>query len=79
MKVQFLDAATRQAVKNEVVGNFTEVSNEFNLFMAAAAAASPGVTFRDAMPSPGLIVRTMSDGHEVRIYTDMYVEPGETS
>lgn len=76
MKVQFLDAATRMAVQPEVVGNFTQVSNEFNLFMAKCAEACPSLTFRDAMPGPGLIVRTLSDGHEVRMYTDMYVEPG---
>lgn len=73
MKVQFFNATTREVVKPEVVGDYPEVSNEFNLFMAERAKASPGVTVRDALPGPGLIVRTTSDGYEVRIYTDMYV------
>lgn len=79
MKVQFFNATTREVVKPEVIGNFTEVSEAFNSFMAECAVAhglnGGHLSVRDAMPGPGLIVRTMSDGHEVRIYTDMYVEP----
>lgn len=79
MRVQFLNATTRQVVKPEVVGDFTIVSNEFNLFMAERAVAhgldGGHLSFRDAKPQPGLIVRTTSDGYEIRIYTDMYVGP----
>lgn len=76
MKIQFFNATTREVVKPEVLGNFTEVSNEFNLFMAERAKATPGLSVRDVLPCPGLIIRNTSDGYEIRIYTDMYVEPG---
>lgn len=72
MLVQFLNAATKVAVQPEVEGNSIIVTEAFSLFMIKCSKADPAITIRDSSPEPGLIVRTLSDGHEVRLYTDYY-------
>lgn len=77
MKVQFLDAATRMAVQPEVEGDHSVVGEAFNQFMAKCAVAyglnGRFLSVRDCSPERGLIVRTMSDGHEVRLYSDYHI------
>lgn len=77
MKVQFLNAATRQAVQPEVEGEFDVVGEAFNQFMAKCAVAyglnGRFLSIRDRSPERGLIVRTMSDGHELRLYSDNHI------